>query len=98
MNKMLESRKNNAIRIAKEINNYLNQGYLVFNEDNEIVARNFEITEEGVLLPISDKSKIIYCSFDENLDNGLYTPIKEYNTQFKKWKIVHPKYIKTLKI
>lgn len=94
-----EARWNNALRIAIKINSYIDQGYLVFNDENEIITGKFRITDkEIVLIPDQTKQNCVYGYFlkDRDWDEGMYTTIKEYNEPFSKWTFVHPKNIKRL--
>lgn len=94
-----DARWQNALKIANKINLYLEQGYLVFNDDNEIITGRFRITEDEItLLPEKDKNSCVYGYFlkDKEWDEGMHTTIKEYNEPFKKWRFVHPKDIKRL--
>lgn len=93
-----EARWQNALRIANKINSFIDEGYLVFNDDNEIITGRFRITDKEIVLAPDKDSRCVYGYFMNNKDwdEGIYTPIKEYNEPFKKWKFVHPKDIKRL--
>jgi len=93
---MYEARWNNAVSIAEKVNDYLEKGFMVFDDSGQAVKMKFEITEESIHLPVSDQCKFIYFLNDREMDNGMYTKIADYNAQFKDWKIVHPKDISDL--
>lgn len=93
-----KSRWENAKRIAEKINSFLDVGCLVFDENGNQISRKFEIKESW---PGSGIEEIVNgCCFyfinSKTLDNGLYTTIEEYNSKFKKWKIVRPEHIISL--
>ena len=94
MNKY-QARWNNAVRMAEKINRLLDAGYMVF-DDGEHIEYRFIITNDEVILKISETSSIMYFIKDPELDNGMYTSIPEYNAQFKDWKYVAPKNIKSV--
>ena len=82
----------------KKINDYLDKGYLILNEDGNQVRYKFNIIENEIKLPISKKLNISYFTNDKDADEGLYTLIEDYNEQFKHWIIVNPKNIERIKL
>jgi len=85
-----ERRWNNAVRIANKINHLLEQGYIVYDSEGDRVRHSFQVSEEEILLPLSDNFKILYFLRDTELDNGAHTKISDYNDMFKNWMFVHP--------
>lgn len=85
-----ERRWNNAKRIAERINSFIDDGYMVFDDDGEVVGRKFIITDYDISYPIGENSNLIYFINDVGLDNGIHTVISEYNKQFSDWKVVYP--------
>lgn len=105
---VFESRWNNAVKIANKLNDYFDKGYIIFMDDENdmvevsIMKYKFRIDDEGIALPIgtylNTDCSISYFIKDKEMDNGYYTTIKEYNDQFRHWKIVHPKDLKKIRI
>jgi hypothetical protein len=84
------ARWENACRIASKINDFIEKGYIIFNEDDEKVD-GFIIREDRIFQNVNDNCSYIFFLNDKEFDNGYYTKIKEYNKQFKDWYCVHPK-------
>lgn len=91
-----ERRWNNAVRIAKQINAFIDDGYLVFGDNGELIKNKFVITDEGIRLPLDENSSVAYFINDKNLDNGMHTTISEYNKEFLDWRILYPYDIQSL--
>ena len=91
-----EARWRNAKRIAERIIDLQNKGWLIFNNQNEIVGK-VQITEEQwgevSIVENCDHCRDYWFMNDKHYDEGLYTPIKQFNTKFKDWKCVDPKNI-----
>ena len=85
-----KARWENAKRIAVKINSYLDAGCIVFNEDGEMISEKFTITDSICC------GNVGYFYNNKNCDEGLYTTIDDYNSKFKKWKIVRPEHIISL--
>lgn len=81
----------NAKRIATEINLLLDSGWIILDEDGISLNGRFEIRgEEEIVFRVSKNFSHIYCVNDPHYDNGILTPVKEYNRKFSRWKFVHP--------
>ena len=95
MNKY-EARRNYIDKVGKKLLQYQSEGYLLFDEDNEPITKieqrgfgdNFGLNIDNV----------VYYSYESEFDNGYHTPLKELKKMISKFKIVHPKHIKTIKI
>jgi hypothetical protein len=101
MNKF-DKRWANAVKIANAINEYIDKGCLIFDADGEAVTGRFLIVETGydpgIYQQVNDNCSIMWFLKDIELDNGYYTPLKEYSDQFKGWKFVAPEHIQRLKL
>jgi hypothetical protein len=89
MNKLQRARWNNAKKIGNKIKSFIDKGFIVYDEDEEVV-HDIIINDEGVFAKVSDKCQIMLFLNDTELDNGMYTPIKEFNETFEKWSFVDP--------
>lgn len=90
-----EARWNNARKIMDKINSCLDAGCLIFDEDGDLIKQRFEIKMHHPFETITCQN-VCYFINSTSLDNGMYTTIKEFNSKFKMWKIVHPKHIVSL--
>jgi hypothetical protein len=98
-----DARWNNAVKIAEKINGYLAQGFIIFDEENEMVEFPFEIREDseiadcnGIFRKIGEGCVLMHFLKDMEADNGYYDKIADYNAPFKKWKIIDPRFTKSL--
>lgn len=89
MNKNQKARWNNAKKIGTKIKSFIDNGYIVYDEDGDVIP-DIEINDEGVFAKLDEYCQIILFLNDTELDNGMYTPIKEFNETFKKWSFVDP--------
>ena len=89
MNRNQVARWNNARGIGNKIKSYIDRGFIVYDEDQEII-QDIEINDDGVFAKLSDTCQLMLFLNDIELDNGMYTPIKEFNSTFKKWSFVDP--------
>ena len=89
MNKNQTARWNNAKKIGTKIKSFIDKGFIVYDEDGDVVL-DIVIIDEGVFAKIDERNQIILFLNDTELDNGMYTPIKEFNETFKKWSFVDP--------
>ena len=98
MNKF-ESRYANAKRIMNKINGLLDKGYLVSDDGGFKVASVFE-QNNSIYYITQNKDNVLICLFvnDIDWDNGMHTPIPEFNKQFENWTYMHPSHIKKLKV
>jgi len=90
------ARRDYIAKIGNKLIKYLNEGYLIFDEDNELI-KNVKLTGFSESSHGLNIDKVIYYDYNPNLDNGYYTSIKEFKKTFGKFKIIHPKHIKRLK-
>lgn len=88
MNKYV-ARWENAKKKCAKIQKLLAEGYLIFDADGNKI-RTAEIKDDHTFYINSG----FYFLNDMNLDNGMYTPIKEFNKTFSDWVYVHPKNVK----
>jgi hypothetical protein len=48
-------------KYAEKINDFLDKGYMIFDENNDLIKYKFEFEDNGNIdLPISDNSKVGY--------------------------------------
>lgn len=96
MASVYEARAANARRIGEKLIGYLDRGFLVFNEEGQQVVRS-DITFTGFS---GGKGLCIQSTvfMDEcrQSDNGMHTPITQFNEFFKDWKVVDPRHVKPL--
>lgn len=87
-----EARKNYIKEIGDKLISYQKKGYLIFNNDNEIVENisqtGFDVDKFGLTI-----DSCVFYEHNKDIDNGYYTPMKEMKAMFKGFKIVNPKYI-----
>ena len=91
MASVYSARLNNAKKIYSKLKDYLDKGYMIWDDENEIVTC-IEWTDTDFIY----NECLALFVFDRELDNGYYTPISKFNERFKSWKIVNPKNIKRL--
>lgn len=97
MARIHEKRWENAKQIAEKINNYLDAGFLVFDEDFKPVKYKFIISDDEVLQPHQSPNTTgtrmftLIFSNDLEFDDGVHTSIKDFNKRFEDWKVVDPK-------
>lgn len=97
MNKFT-ARYNNAKRIMNKINDLLQKGYQVIDENGYNVE---SINEANDTISYTLSGSNIRCSLfmnDIDFDDGMHTPIKEFNKSFELWTYVNPIHIKHLKV
>ena len=97
MNKFT-ARYNNAKRIMNKINDLLQKGYQVIDENGYNVET---IAEENDTISYTLKGSLIRCSLfmnDIDFDDGMHTTIKEFNKSFESWTYINPNHIKQLKV
>lgn len=83
---MYQARYNNAKRIKNKINELISQGNKVLDEQGNNVSSIVE-DDDSIVYTIDGHDNARYILFinDVELDNGIYTPIKEFNKQFLGW-------------
>jgi len=92
----------NAQRIGKLIEAALAEGSYVFNEAGDRVTavhwRGFLNGEDqhnpGLTIDCGGPS--VYFNWDKDTDEGMHTPIAEFNAHFDGWWFVKPEHIQTL--
>ena len=91
-------RHENTVYITSRINE-LHKDYIIYNEYDEIVSTKFEVRDNGdVMLPHGDSCSggtIMFLN-DMELDNGMYTTIRDFNDQFDDWCIIPKQQKRTL--
>lgn len=89
-----QSRYNNYIRFAAKVNSLLSQGYLVYDEDEQL-ARPFVIDpNDGLIYTTSKDGTARFICFATSGIWGYLADdwtVKRQNERFKKWKAVNPK-------
>ena len=90
MNKQQKGRWANAQKMYHKLQNKLDDGYLLYDENDDLV-KGLELNEEGFFQVYDEYSKCFLFLNDTELDNGMYTPIKEFNEQFKDWYFINPR-------
>jgi hypothetical protein len=96
---MFEARWQNALRIARRVNQYIDDGYLVFDETNTKLESKFVITDDSISLVHKMENCTItqeYFEKNKERDHGMWTEISKYNEQFKDWVVIAPEHFKLL--
>jgi len=100
MTSMYEGRLKNAQKIYNKLKDYLDKGYIIWNDEDERVYGLYEKTDEGVWSfgYTSIDGRCVFGLYEDHPedDHGRFTPIREFNEKFKKWTIINPKNIKRL--
>lgn len=94
--KLMESRWNNALAFATEVNRIIDNGGMVFDEGNIVVFRILITDKKISIIYAGDGARFIIFDKDINMDEGLYTPIGKWNNMFKNWRYIDPTSIKQL--
>ncbi len=92
MASVYEARKANARNIAKSLIQFQELGYIIITDLNEVVTGKITWDEdEGLFIGISEHGRIHYFNCDIEFDDGMHTPIDDFNAQFDGWRIFDPK-------
>jgi len=93
-----KARWEHAKKLALRYNKYFEKGYIAILDDGEcqeFVKGPFEITEDEVVLRLGDDcGTVSFFVYDENYDDGYYTPIKEITASFKMLTFYQPVKVK----
>lgn len=96
MASIYDRRWKNAQRVWKKFMMLQQAGYMIFDEDQSVVA-GFVLNEKGCYTTfernVQDGEPFGGCFYflnDRELDNGMMTPIKEWNAQFDLWTFINP--------
>lgn len=94
-----ESRYNNAKKVMNKINDLLEKGYRIIDDDDMIVEKVIE-NNDTISYIIKNNPNTLNNLFinDVDSDEGMHTNIKEFNKRFEKWTYLNPKHIKRLKL
>lgn len=95
MNKY-EARWRNALKIANTIKKLLKEGYMIFTDEDEQVE-SVLIREDNILLNLYEGYMVSIFSKETEFECGMEETIKEFNSKFKNWEVIHPKHIRNLK-
>jgi hypothetical protein len=98
MNKLQKVRWDSAVRIFTQINKFLDDGYLVFDNNNEQLLNKyrFEFDEEKSSIKLQVSENVIYGFFEESSLELTVTQFKKY-INLKAWGVVNPRDIKRIK-
>ena len=96
MNKHQKARWENAQRIGNKLKSLLDDGIILYNEDGDRVM-DIEVDDTG-FYEVMGNCKIMYFINDTELDNGMYTSIKEFNKLFDGWTYVDPSHRKKIQL
>lgn len=91
-------RRQNAKRVCAKITEHLDAGKLVFDDEGTLILQGQPTWDEDGFSIKCGNSRMCYFVDDIDLDNGMHTSIKEFNEQFRSWKIINPKHIERLSI
>jgi len=83
-NKRHLARWNNAKRIGEKIKSFTDKGYLVYDGEGDLIT-DITINNQGVFATLDKSCQLSLFLNDIELDNGMYTNIKEFNERFKSW-------------
>ena len=86
MTDIYEARWENAKRIARIVQSYIDSGHVVLDHDGDVV-RSMSYDEDTVYTE-HDNMRIVYYTHDKDFDDGYYTPIAEYNSMFTDWQFL----------
>lgn len=87
MRSIHRARWENAQRFGNKVQTLLNNGYLVFDSDGELVKKII-VDDSGVYQGLDSGCKAIIFLNDTDLDNGMYTTIKDFNDEYSTWTAV----------
>lgn len=82
MNRLEQARWNNAVKIVTKINDLIDQGYIIFDEEGCKVSK-FVINEDDIY-----SGCLNYWSF-----GSWQLTVKDYKALFKDWYGFHPKHM-----
>lgn len=92
----MEARIRNATAFATKVNQIIDSGGMVFDEDNNVVYRIVCADNKISVIYSHDGARFTIFNSNPIMDDGLYTPIAEWNSQFKKWRYIDPSNIKQI--
>lgn len=100
-----KARWNNAVKVSETINKFFDEGYLIYTDEREEMTHKFVITDDHIYLPFGrfrgDEGisfRVVFFENTKDMDEGMHTPIKEYNSIFENWKMIRPEHIVKLKL
>jgi hypothetical protein len=86
----IKERWNNAETFARKVMILQSQGCTIFNEDKDAVGQFTIKNGNEILEAMGGGSSITWFENNIECDHGLFTPIEEWNAQFKDWKFTKP--------
>ncbi len=94
MGSVYAARAANARRIGERLIAQLEQGYLVFTHEGEMLKR-----EDVSLTGFRDNAglsiqNVVYMDEDPECDNGMHTSIADFDGFFRDWRVVDPRHVK----
>jgi hypothetical protein len=99
MSSIYDRRWANAKRIWTKFMMLHKAGYVIFDQENEIVE-GFRLNEEGCYTTFNRDGTgggTFYFLNDPQLDNGMMTKVQDWNNQFLQWKCIHPLDMKSMR-
>jgi len=85
-NQIFEARWRCAVAIAQRINELIDQGCIVLDENRRPVTR-FLITESEIM----DTDSIVHFDRNPEYEGGIHLAVAEYRKHFKAWVVICPK-------
>ncbi len=92
MASMYDKRWENAQRVWKKFMALQQAGYVIFDEWQDVV-QGFKLNDKGCYTTFNRDGTgggTFYFLNDRELDNGMMTPVKEWNAQFDLWTFINP--------
>ncbi|AOG02887.1 hypothetical protein [Bosea sp. RAC05] len=94
MGSVYAARAANARRIGERLIAQLEQGYLVFTHEGEMLKReDVSLTGFGGNGGLTVQ-QVVYMDEDRECDNGMHMPIAEFDALFRDWRVVDPRHVK----
>jgi len=91
----------NARRIGNKLKRLQREGFHIFDENGEKITgtiefRGFDGRLGGGLALRDGNCSTVYFDAAKDLDNGMHTPVAEFNAIFSNWVAVHPAQAKSI--
>jgi hypothetical protein len=100
--RLYQARLRNAHRVAHRMIAMQQEGYLLFDIDNEVYSPVVIDAKTGsVYFEHCDQQGVLrYIIFeaDPSLDNGAFTSVKDFNQEMSAIRAIHPRDIKFLRL
>ena len=99
MGDVYAARAKNADRIGRRLQEFLAEGYIVFDEKGAIVNGRVTLVgwddKPGISIVDGLFTRVMFTA-DPSIDDGMHTSIDEFNKKFANWRAVHPRDIKPI--